>query len=181
MNASTTAARHLRHLALVIGSLALIGYVDAVTGYEVSLFLLYTIPVALATRYLGTRGGVLTAVAATGVWVWADASSGHAYSQPWILYVNAFNRMVCFLLAVGALRYVRDRGRAWQRRIDAFTGEVPLCTQCHRVGDGVGYWRSPEEHLREFGGADIHHKVCPDCARRAYARAAYRHPAEQGH
>lgn len=178
MNASTTAARHL---ALVIGSLALIGYVDAVTGYEVSLFLLYTIPVALATRFMGTAAGFLTAVAATGVWVWADVGSGHAYSQPWILYVNAVNRMASFMLAVVALRYLRDRGRAWRKRIQAFSGDVPLCTQCHRVGDELGCWRSTEEHLREFGGAEVHHKVCPDCARRSYARAAYRHTAEQGH
>jgi hypothetical protein len=80
---------------------------------------------------------------------------------------------------VAALRYVRYNKRAWRRRIKAFAGDVPLCTQCHRVGDDAGYWRSAEEHLREFGGAEIHHKVCPDCARRAYARAGYRHVAEQ--
>jgi len=36
-----------------------------------------------------------------------------------------------------------------------------------------------DDYLREFGGAELHQKVCPDCARRGYARAAYRYSAEQ--
>lgn len=168
-----------RHLAWVVLSLAAVGYVDAVTGYEVSVFLLYTVPVALATRRLGTAAGLLTAVAATAVWVLADMRSGHVYSRAWILYVNAFNRMVCFVLAVAAIRYLRARQLALLRQIEAFSGQMAACGQCHRLAGADGYWRSVDDYLREFGGAELHQKVCPDCARRGYARAAYRYSAEQ--
>jgi hypothetical protein len=167
-------AGRVRPLVLVVASLALVGYIDRVTGYEVSVFLLYAVPVAMATRWLGTAAGLLTAMAATGVWVWADVASGHTYSKAWILYVNAFNRMVFFVLTVAAIRYMVGRHRSLLRRLSAFTGTQPVCTQCHHVAGHDGYWRSFEDHLAEFGGATIQHKVCPDCARRGYARAAYR-------
>lgn len=169
----------LRQLAWVVLSLATVGYVDSVTGYEVSVFLLYTAPVALATRRLGTAAGLLTAMAATAVWVLADLHSGHVYSRPWILYVNAFNRMACFLLAVAAIRYLRARHVALLRQIEAFSGQLAACGQCHRLAGADGYWRAVDDYLREFGGAELHQKVCPDCARRGYARAAYRYSAEQ--
>jgi len=169
----------VRHVAWVALSLATVGYIDAVTGYEVSVFLLYIVPVALATRRMGTAAGLLTAMIATAVWVWADMYSGHVYSRPWILYVNAFNRMMCFILAVAAIRYLRVRQTALLQQIEAFSGQLAACAQCHRLAGTDGYWLAAEDYLREIGGAEIHHKVCPDCARRTYARAAYRYSAEQ--
>jgi hypothetical protein len=165
--------------ACVLITLAIVGYIDQATGYEVSVFLLYLIPVALATRWLGVPGGVLVATMATGVWILADWRSGHTYSHPWYLYVNAINRFGCFLLAVAIIRHVRARHGDLMRRIEAFSGEVPVCSACHRIGSGDGYWRSFESYIAEFGGAEIKPKVCPDCARRSYARAAYHYQADQ--
>jgi hypothetical protein len=174
-----SASKRMRHVALIALSLALSGAVDMLSGYEVSVFLIYTVPVALATRLMGRGAGVLTALLATAVWVWADVASGHTYSREWILYINAANRMACFLLTVAALHHVRSRQQALVRRLDALIGEVPVCTQCHHVGADDGYWRPFESYLTDFCGATVQHKVCPDCARRAYARAGYRHQAEQ--
>lgn len=169
----------LGRLACVALTMLCVGYIDISTGYEVSVFLLYTIPVALATRLIGPVAGSISAVVASGVWVWADVASGHTYSRDWILYINAANRLAYFLLTVAAIRFLQGRYRALRRQIEAFSGEIPMCSQCHRIGGHDGYWRSPEDHLTEFGGADIHHKACPDCARRSYARAGYRHVSEQ--
>jgi hypothetical protein len=171
--------RRWRHIALVLVTLALSVYIDVVTGYEVSVFLLYAIPVAIATRRLGNGAGLLTSLVATLLWVLADVMSGHTYSRPWFLYVNAFNRLVCFFLAMATIRYVTTQKSRLMARIDAFTGDVPVCQSCHRIGADDGYWRPAESYLAEFGQAQIHHKVCPDCARRAYARDAYRNHADQ--
>jgi hypothetical protein len=169
----------LRHVTLVFVTLALSGLIDVLTGYEVSVFLLYTVPVALATRFMGRSSGVVTALLATAVWVWADKVTGHVYSRDWILFINAANRLACFLLTVALVHHVRARQHALLRRLDALTGELPLCTQCQRVGAEDGYWRSFEGYLVDYCGATAHHKVCPDCARRSYARAAYRYQADQ--
>ncbi|MGC4060842.1 MAG: hypothetical protein QM749_08320 [Aquabacterium sp.] len=168
-----------RHTVLVLVTLALSAYIDVVTGYEVSVFLLYTIPVAIATRRLGNAVGLAVSVAATLLWIWSDVITGHAYSHQWFLYMNAFNRFVCFLLTMATIRYVSIQKDELMARIRAFSGEVPVCQQCHRVGADDGYWRSFENYLTEFGQAKVSNKVCPDCARRTYARAAYCNHADQ--
>lgn len=171
-------SRQLSRWSAVLVLLAIVAVLDAVTGYEVSVFLLYTIPVALSTHYLGARAGVLVSVLATVAWAYADRWSGHTYTRDWILAVNALNRFCCFLLAVMAIRFIQERRAAVAQRLRAFTGEVPHCTQCDKLCGEDGHWRTPEIYLSELGGAEVLPKVCPDCARRVYARAAYREQAD---
>lgn len=159
---------------VVLVLLALVAVLDAETGHEVSVFLLYMLPVAAGTHYLGKWAGVGVSLLSTVAWAWADHWSGHTYSQDWILLINALNRLCCFLLAVVAIQYVEERRAAVAERLRAFTGEVPSCTQCQRLCGEDGHWRSPAAYLGEFGGAQVLAKACPDCARRAYARPAYR-------
>lgn len=110
--------------------LGMVVEVDALTGHEVSMFPLYTIPVALSTRFLGTLSGAFVPFLSAGAWVRADRWSGHVHSQDWFLGVNAFNRLYCFVLAVVAIRYIQERRAAMDLRLRAFTGGVPSCTQC---------------------------------------------------
>lgn len=170
---------HWRHGVAVLLLLALSAYIDMATGYEVSVFLLYMLPVALATRWMGVPGGVLTALLATALWTWADRSSGHQYSHPWFLYINAMNRLVCFMLPVVVIRYIKARHDAARKKWQTLTGDMSVCNTCQRVGASDGYWRPFESYLTEVAQADVHHKVCPDCARRQYARASYRSQSEQ--
>jgi len=167
-------SRKLSRWSAVLALLAIVAVLDAATGYEVSVFLLYTIPVALSTHYLGVRAGVLVSILATAAWAYADRWSGHTYTREWILAINALNRFCCFLLAVMAIRFIQERRAAVALRLRAFTGEVPHCVQCDKLCGEDGHWRTPEIYLSELGGADVLPKVCPDCARRVYARAAYR-------
>lgn len=176
--ASAPEPRKLSRWSAVLALLAIVAALDATTGYEVSVFLLYTIPVAMSTRHLGVHAGVVVSLLAAVAWALADQWSGHTYSQDWILAINAFNRLCCFLLAVIAIRYIEERRAEVASRLRAFTGEVPHCTQCDKLCGEDGHWRSPENYLSELGGAEVLAKVCPDCARRAYARAAYRAQAD---
>lgn len=94
---------------------------------------------------------------------------------------------------VMAIRFIQERRAAVALRLRAFTGEVPHCTQCDKLCGEDGHWRKPAVYLSELGGAEVLPKVCPDCARRVYARAAYReqqdadeadhttHPSSQVH
>lgn len=166
--------------AAIALTLALSALIDFSTGYEVSVFLLYVIPVAMATRFFGARAGGLLAVVSTAAWMAVDRWSGHQYSQDWIWYVNALNRMMCFVLAIWAISYFQSRQQLLKQRLSAFNGAIPMCTQCHRLGAEDGYWWETEAYLKEFGGAHPHHKVCPDCARHAYAKGGYREQVEQG-
>lgn len=172
--------RLFARLGFIFLTLAGCAGVDYSTGYEVSVFLLYVIPVSLTARFFGTRAGVSMAMLATVVWMAVDRLSGHQYSQEWIWFVNAGNRMMCFLLAVWAIAYFQARQNQLKRKLEAFSGAMPICTQCQRLGASDGYWWDVEAYLQEFGNAQPQHKVCPDCARHAYARGGYREVSQQG-
>jgi len=166
-------ARRWARRGLVVALLMACGWLDYATGTEVSVFLVYVLPVALATRWLGPADGVWAALAAGALWVLADVASGHVYSRNWILWVNAANRLLTFLMAVAVVRHVsRDRDRA-VRRWQLLTQGLSVCRQCDKVRATDGQWRTPMQHLEEWSGVSHQAKVCPDCARRSYARAAY--------
>lgn len=164
---------------LTVGvALAATAWVDFRTGYEVSVFLLYTLPVALATAFFGVAGGLWIVLASTGLWMGMDHLAGHQYTHLWIWFVNAANRMVCFALAVGVVTWVRFSRSVRARRFRHLTGRVPVCTQCSRLGAKDGYWRQGDAYLQEFAGVQPLSKVCPDCARHGYARSGYREAAQ---
>ncbi len=158
---------------LVVLLLGICGVVDYATGTEVSVFLLYLMPVMLATRWMGAQAGTWAALGAGAVWVLADVACGHVYSRDWILWVNAANRLVTFLMAVGLVAHMsRDRDLAIERW-RGLTQSLAVCQRCDKVRAQEGQWRTPLQHLEELGGAQLQTKVCADCARRSYARAAY--------
>jgi hypothetical protein len=166
-------ARRWAFRLMVMLLLGACGLLDYATGTEVSVFLVYMLPVALATRWLGATEGVWAALAAGAIWVLADVATGHVYSRDWILWVNAANRLLTFFMAVAVVRHVsKERDQAvhrWQH----LTQGLSVCQQCDKVRATDGQWRTPMQHLQEWGGAVHQAKVCPDCARRSYARAAY--------
>lgn len=163
--------------ALAVASLFAVATLDWASGYEVSVFFLYVIPVSLCTRYFGRAAGWCMALTATLTWMVADRWSGHQYSQDWIWYANALNRFLCFALAVWVVHYFEVRSAIMQKRLDAFGGARPVCSSCHSISDDHGYWWSVDNYLREFGDASPLARVCPDCARHAYARGGYRESA----
>jgi hypothetical protein len=154
---------------LVAALLGLVGCVDDVTGYEMSVFPLQALPISLAVLFFGVQAGIAAAGAAGLVWVWADVSAGHVYSRPWIIYVNAGSRLVFFLfvaLAVGNMLATLRRARSPLRPV---SGTLPVCAHCGKVADRDGYGWEVRDFLREFGGAVTQSKLCPDCTHEAYA------------
>ena len=90
-------------------AIALIGWLDYVTGAEIGFSLLYLLPVVAAGWRLGTPVGSLAAAAAAVAWFAADAAwypTEHLPITAW----NAFTRLVIFaVLASGADRMRSDR------------------------------------------------------------------------
>jgi hypothetical protein len=165
-----TRASRLGSVALVTTVLALCGFIDYATGYEVSVFALYTLPIVLSMRLFGTAAGSGVAVLSAWVWIVADLSAGHHYAQSWVVYWNALHRLFFFMCVVVGFHYTQATLRASSKRLSAFSGPLPICTQCHRIGSGDGYWQKFESYLCEHGGAVPQAKVCPDCARERYAK-----------
>lgn len=84
--------------ALVI----LIGFLDYITGEEISFSLFYLVPVSLATWRTCRWIGILFCVFSAITWFYTDIKSGHVYSHSAIPYWNAFVRL-CFFIIVSSL------------------------------------------------------------------------------
>jgi len=85
------------------------GAVDFLTGYEMTYFVFYVLPVMLAAWY-GNRGlGWIVSLISGFVWLAVDIIDGHPYSQAWYPYWNAIARLSFFLLVTQLVSAVRMR------------------------------------------------------------------------
>ena len=111
-------------LALGLCGVLVVGSVDYLTGYEVSMSLFYLGPVALAAWYSGRRIGILIAVLSCTSWYLADLAAGNQYSHPAIPVWNALIRFGFFLITGLLLAELRNSLRAQQSlaRTDGLTG-----------------------------------------------------------
>jgi hypothetical protein len=158
--------------ASVIALLAVCGWVDYATGFDVSVFVLYGIPVAVASACMGFAAGLWSAVLAALIWVGCDVASGHVYAHSWTLYINAANRFVYFALcAVAASRlHLPSELKAASKQASA------ECTQCDRVRPAGSAWVTKGSYIEQGTQPErvVYKKLCPDCARRVYAMAGYK-------
>jgi len=112
--------------ALLVGySLILaIGALDYATGYELSLSLLYLVPVSLVAWTAGRWPGLAGALLSAAVWVTADLLAGQKYSSPFYIFWHAGTRTVILgttALLFSALRRSIEHEKSLAR-IDHLTG-----------------------------------------------------------
>jgi len=113
--------------ALTIGAaavLGLVGFLDYLSGYQVSFSLFYLGPVSAAAWYAGRRAGITLAVVASFVWYGVELASGYTYDHPIIPVWNALVRLGFFLIVTLLLASLRRHLANEQRlaRTDPLTG-----------------------------------------------------------
>ena len=96
-----------RLLSLSLLLIAIIGYLDHVTGFEISFSIFYLLPVALCW-YCGRALGLLLSLISASVWLAVDYSAGQQYSQTWIPFWNALMRFAFFFFSVLALSKIKQ-------------------------------------------------------------------------
>jgi len=126
MNVLAWVDRRRRGFWIVAGAVcvALVGYVDVITGYEVAFSLFYLLPIALLTWYDGRTLGLLTSVVCAVVWLLAER--GHEYSSHFIPFWNTMIRLGFFLTVTLLLSGLKRSHRHEMdlARIDNLTGAV---------------------------------------------------------
>src|SRR5437764_203977 len=112
---------------LVIAGLVMVaglGWVDFVTGPDLTPLVFYVAPVVLVSWYAGRWPGAIIACAAGLAWMLADALAQHDYSDWSIPYWNAALRLAALVLvseALARLRLAHARERELARS-DVLTG-----------------------------------------------------------
>ena len=91
---------------LLLGLVAAVGWLDYLTGVELSVSLLYLIPITIGTWVAGRSMGYTVALASAGVWFVADFLARHTYGH-WFLPVwNALTLAISFLVVAAPTRII---------------------------------------------------------------------------
>ncbi len=99
-------------VATVFCLVVLIGFIDYLTGFEISLAVFYLIPIFIATWYVGKRFGFFVAVISSLTWFMSDYFAGHAYSNDIFAYWNAavqFGFFIFFTVILSSLREINEK------------------------------------------------------------------------
>ncbi|MFB0527702.1 MAG: GGDEF domain-containing protein [bacterium] len=102
----------------------IIGFIDHLSGPEISISIFYLFPVFLVTWFRSKWKGILICIFAAIAWFIADVTGGHSYSRPVIPYWNATVRMGFFMivtLLLSASKKALEREEKLAR-IDFLTG-----------------------------------------------------------
>ena len=115
-------------IALTWGLLLLVGGVDYLTGYEISVTIFYLLPVSLAAWFVSRRFAVLVSSLSVGIWLAGDIGAGAIFRNKALAAWNAaivlgFFLVVTWLLA-SLRRSVLDLEERVHQRTIALTEEM---------------------------------------------------------
>jgi hypothetical protein len=94
-------------VACTAGVLALITWLDYITGYDFGFFIFYFIPVSMAAWLVGRRAGVAFAIASGACWFLSDRLANHPYSNAFFIYWETAMRLVSYLTTALTLARIR--------------------------------------------------------------------------
>ena len=108
--------------------IATVGFLDFMTGFEISFSLFYLVPISLITWFVGRKSGLITSILCAFVWFIADIQSGQNYSMPFIYFWNTAIRLGFFIIVTelfARLIKALDHQRKLAR-VDPLTGAISL-------------------------------------------------------
>jgi signal transduction histidine kinase len=127
-----------------------IGFCDYTTGYEVSLAIVYCVPIFLVAWCCDKKLGILMALLAAITWWWADVQAGHPYLRSWLEGWEVFVRCGFFIItAVGTAAVKQQR--------DASASRIALLEYSQRLErEIIGISEREQERI----GQDLHDGIC---------------------
>lgn len=131
----------------------LMGWLDAVTGWEVSLFIFYAIPIILAVWWSGNGAGLMIAVVAGIVW-WVANETDHPYETQLGYAWALLNREFYFCVVVFAVMAVRNKQ-------DADDARIRMLEERRQLEHDIV---SVSEHEQQRIGRDLHDGLCQHLA-----------------
>jgi hypothetical protein len=162
-----------------VGAVGIIAQVDWLTGYELSFFVFYFLPVAVGAWCLGLGAAVALAVLSALAGFAADVLAGRVYASHFYAVWDTLVRLVAFLAIGGTsarLRHLLEGERAAAdalRRslseIKVLEGFLPICAQCKKIQTQAGEWQSLEVYIGIHSNARFSHGYCPACVKQLYA------------
>lgn len=129
------------------------GWLDDVTGWEVSLFILYAAPIVLAVWWDGPTAGFFISVISGTVW-WIANIDTHPYATTWGYAWAMVNRMFYFSVVVFAVAVVR-------KKQDADADHILMLEERRQLEKDIV---TVSEHEQQRIGQDLHDGLCQHLA-----------------
>jgi signal transduction histidine kinase len=148
-----------------------IAFLDYTSGYEVSLSILYCVPIFLVAWCCDKKSGVLMALLAALTWWWADAQAGHPYLQSWQEGWEVIVRCGFFIITAIAAAAVK------QQR-DASASRIALLEYSQKLEREI---ISISEREQERIGQDLHDGICQYLAALSCSAASLKSDLETHH
>lgn len=156
----------------------LIGILDYLTGYDLSVSSFYVIPIFLSTWFCGRQMGILTSALSVTMWFLTDLLAGHVYPHPGIPYWDALVRWGLFLVITYTLALLRTSQekkeeligelRTTLSKIKQLEGLLPICSFCKKIRDKNNQWHPLEYYISNHSEAQFSHTFCPRCGKEHY-------------
>ena len=99
-----------RLFSIILGFIliGIVGYVDYITGREVSFAIFYLVPIGYITWYTGRQPGILASVASALTWFFDEYTGTDLALYPAVPYWNAAGMLGFFLVVTYILAELKD-------------------------------------------------------------------------
>ncbi len=104
-------------MALCLGIVAAVGFVDYLTGYETFCFIFYLFAVFLAVWFVGSASGGLISALSVAAWISSNIAAGERYSSYFVPVWNAMIMFVFYLVVVVLLARLRTMHKELEERV----------------------------------------------------------------
>jgi hypothetical protein len=170
-------------MSIGLGLLVLIGWLDYLTGPEVSFFVFYFLPLAFVGWYTTRKVAVGLSCVAAAIWFVVDHFLDERIYTLWLVqYWNALVRLMAFLIVALAFWYIQTQLERAQHlnlalavalaTVKKLNGFLPICASCKNIRNDQGYWEQIEAYIRAHSEAEFTHSLCPECLNRLYPEIA---------
>lgn len=130
-----------------------LGWVDDITGWDVSLFILYAAPIILTVWWDGAGAGMVLSAISGAVFWWANIDT-HPFATTWGFAWALVNRLFYFSVVVFAVTVVR-------KKQDADADHILMLEERRQLEQDIV---SVSEHEQQRIGQDIHDGLCQHLA-----------------
>jgi signal transduction histidine kinase len=146
-----------------------IAALDYTTGYEVSMSILYCVPIFIVAWCCDRKMGILMALLAGITWWWADVQAGHPYLRSWLEGWEVFVRCNFFIItAIGTSAVKHQR--------DASESRIALLEYSQRLErEIIGISEREQERI----GQDLHDGICQILAALSCSAASLKNDLEE--
>lgn len=170
---------NFRFFGASLASLAVVGYVDYITGYELYMDVFYFIPVSICSWNLRRREVLILSFLCAATWGCLDLYAGHPYSNRIYWFWNIFIKFSSFLvlgLVVQSLRHnLKEQARARLELEKALADLRQSSEEVQKLQDQLqvvcawtkrirveGKWVTIEEFLKDHLHFKLSHGISPE-------------------